>query len=151
MITSVKEEYIYYFGRKKFTLLRAMLFYYRVLHFRVAVLIRAMQKAHSVSKKQSLKKKLKLKYGVDIGLDSKIGVHLWVEHYSGLVIGNGVVVGDSCKLYQGVTLGQRHNEYPVIGDRVVIYPNAVVLGGIKVGDDSRVQAAPIHREYSFPL
>ena len=143
LITTVKEEFIHHFGNKNFTLLRAIICYYRVLNFRVAVLICAMQKTDDLRKKQKIKKKLKLKYCVDIGLDSKVGVHPWVEHYNGLVIGNGVVIGDYCTLYQGITIGQRHNKYPIIGDRVIVYPNAVILGGITVGNDAVVLAGSV--------
>lgn len=139
----MKEEFTYHYGKKNLPLLRALLCYYRVLNFRVVVLMCTMQKTDNKWIKEKIRKKLKLKYGVDIGLNSKIGLHPWVEHYTGLVIGDGVIIGDNCKLYQGVTLGQRNAEYPSVGNNVTIYPNAVILGGIKLNDNSIVLAGSV--------
>ena len=70
-----------------------------------------------------------------------------IDHGTGVVIGETAVIGDDVKLYQGVTLGALSvaksaagtKRHPTIGDRVVIYANATVLGGdTVVGDDSVV-------------
>ena len=143
MLSIIKEEYLYRYGNKNFLLLRSLICYYRVLHFRVAVLICAMQKTENLWEKRRIKKKLKLKYNVDIGINSKVGAHPRIEHYSGLVIGNGVIIGDYCTIYQGVTLGQRHDKYPTIGNRVTIYPNAIILGEITVEDNVSVLAGSV--------
>lgn len=143
MLSVIKEEFVYHYGNKKFTLLRSILCYYRVLNFRVTVLICYMQKTQRLHEKKRVKKKLKLKYGVDIGLNTKIGLHPWVEHYFGLVLGDGVVIGDQCTFYQGVTLGQRNRKYPTVRNNVVIYPNAVILGDVEIGDSAIILAGSI--------
>lgn len=83
--------------------------------------------------------------GIDIHPGAQIGRSFCIDHGTGVVIGETTVIGDQVKVYQGVTLGalsveksmaqtQRH---PTIGDRVVIYANATILGGDTViGHDS---------------
>jgi serine O-acetyltransferase len=83
--------------------------------------------------------------GIDIHPAARIGHRCCIDHGTGLVIGETAVLGDDGKLYQGVTLGglsvrkgdasvKRH---PTIGDRVVIYAGATILGGdTVVGHDS---------------
>ncbi len=77
------------------------------------------------------------KTGIDIHPGSQIGRYLYIDHGTGLVIGETCVIGDHVKLYQGVTLGalsveknmidtQRH---PIIEDHVIIYAGATILGG----------------------
>jgi serine O-acetyltransferase len=83
--------------------------------------------------------------GIDVHPAARIGARFFVDHGTGVVIGATAVVGDDVKLYQGVTLGglsvrkadadvKRH---PTLGDRVVVYAGATVLGGdTEVGHDS---------------
>ncbi|MDR2282448.1 MAG: serine O-acetyltransferase [Sphingobacterium sp.] len=85
------------------------------------------------------------KTGIDIHPGAQIGPYLYIDHGTGLVIGETCIIGSHVKLYQGVTLGalsveksfanvQRH---PIIGDHVIIYAGATILGGeTKVGDHS---------------
>ena len=83
--------------------------------------------------------------GVDIHPAATIGRRLCIDHATGIVIGETTVIGDDVKLYQGVTLGALSvskdkagtKRHPTIGDRVVIYANATVLGGdTTIGADS---------------
>ena len=83
--------------------------------------------------------------GIDIHPGATIGRACCIDHGTGLVIGETAVIGDNVKLYQGVTLGALSvtkegagsKRHPTIGDRVVIYANATVLGGdTVVGHDS---------------
>lgn len=83
--------------------------------------------------------------GVDIHPGARIGHRCCVDHGTGLVIGETAELGDDVKLYQGVTLGglsvrkedARTKRHPTIGDRVVIYAGATILGGdTVVGHDS---------------
>jgi serine O-acetyltransferase len=85
--------------------------------------------------------------GVDIHPGASIGARFCIDHGTGVVVGETAVIGDDVKLYQGVTLGALSvaksaagtKRHPTIGDRVVIYANATVLGGdTVVGDDSVV-------------
>jgi serine O-acetyltransferase len=80
--------------------------------------------------------------GIDIHPGAKIGNYFFIDHGTGVVIGETSVIGDWVKLYQGVTLGalsfatdtegnlvRGTKRHPTIEDRVVIYANATVLGG----------------------
>jgi serine O-acetyltransferase len=79
--------------------------------------------------------------GVDIHPGATIGTGLFIDHATGVVIGETAEVGDDVTIYHGVTLGGTGSEtgkrHPTIGDRVIIGAGAKVLGAIKVGDDSR--------------
>jgi serine O-acetyltransferase len=82
--------------------------------------------------------------GVDIHPGAVIGPRLFIDHATGVVIGETCVIGEDVTLYQGVTLGgtslERSRRHPTIGDRVVIGAGAKVLGPITVGADSRIGA-----------
>ena len=88
------------------------------------------------------------KTGIDIHAGATIGEYFFIDHGTGIVIGETTVIGDHVKLYQGVTLGARSFEldengnpvkkikrHPNIGNHVVIYANATILGGdTTIGD-----------------
>lgn len=85
--------------------------------------------------------------GIEIHPGAKIGKRLFIDHGTGVVIGETAEVGDDVLLYQGVTLGGTGNvrgkRHPTIGDRVVIGTGAAVLGNIKLGDDVKVGAGSV--------
>ncbi|NLB38773.1 MAG: serine acetyltransferase [Clostridiales bacterium] len=88
--------------------------------------------------------------GIDIHPGATIGERFCIDHGTGTVIGETARIGNNVKLYQGVTLGAKSfaldeqgnpikgiKRHPDIGDRVVVYANAVILGGDTViGSDS---------------
>lgn len=83
--------------------------------------------------------------GVDIHPGATIGHGFCIDHGTGVVVGETAIIGNRVKLYQGVTLGALsvvkelagRKRHPTIGDRVVIYANATVLGGAtRIGHDS---------------
>lgn len=82
--------------------------------------------------------------GVEIHPGATLGKGLFIDHATGVVIGETAEVGDDVTIYHGVTLGGSGRDtgkrHPTIGDRVVIGAGAKVLGAIKVGDDSRIGA-----------
>ena len=82
--------------------------------------------------------------GVDIHPGAILGTGLFIDHATGVVIGETAEVGDGVTIYHGVTLGgtgaETGKRHPTIGDRVIIGAGAKVLGAIKVGDDSRIGA-----------
>ncbi len=143
MIESLINEYINIYGKRKFLILRAFKCYFEVPKFRVVVLIRYAQKLNNLPIKKRVLKKLKLKYSVDVGINTRIGDGFWVEHYTGMVIGDGVKIGENCTVYQGVTLGQRKGKYPEVLNNVTIYPNTIILGDIIVGNNAQVLAGSI--------
>ena len=82
--------------------------------------------------------------GVEIHPGAILGSGLFIDHSTGVVIGETAEVGDDVTIYHGVTLGGSGNDtgkrHPTIGDRVIIGAGAKVLGAIKIGDDSRIGA-----------
>jgi serine O-acetyltransferase len=80
--------------------------------------------------------------GIDIHPGASIGSHFFIDHGTGVVIGETCVIGDRVKLYHGVTLGARSfqkdeqgaiikglRRHPHVEDDVTIYPNGIILGG----------------------
>lgn len=98
--------------------------------------------------------------GIDIHPGATIGTHFFIDHGTGVVIGETCVIGNHVKLYHGVTLGARNfpkdaqgrvvkgnKRHPNVEDGVVIYPNATVLGGrTTIGTLSTVGANVFLRE-----
>jgi len=82
--------------------------------------------------------------GVDIHPGAVLGGGLFIDHATGVVIGETAEVGEDVTLYQGVTLGGTGRDtgkrHPTIGDRVTIGAGAKVLGPIKIGADTRIGA-----------
>jgi len=87
--------------------------------------------------------------GIDIHPGATIGRYFFIDHGTGVVIGETTTIGEHVKLYQHVTLGAKSfaltedgtpvkgiKRHPDIGDRVIIYAGATILGGdTKIGDD----------------
>lgn len=82
--------------------------------------------------------------GVEIHPGATLGSGLFIDHATGVVIGETAEVGDDVTIYHGVTLGGSGRDtgkrHPTIGDRVIIGAGAKVLGAIKIGEDSRIGA-----------
>lgn len=87
--------------------------------------------------------------GIDIHPGATIGDYFSIDHGTGIVIGETCIIGNNVKLYQGVTLGAKSFpvddngnpikgilRHPIIGNNVVIYSNATVLGRVTVGDNA---------------
>ena len=83
--------------------------------------------------------------GCHFHLDSEIAPGLCLPHPVAVVIGTGVRVGPNVTIYQSVTIGKlaKSEEYPVIGRDVVIYPGAIIIGAINVGDRAVIGAGSI--------
>ncbi len=85
--------------------------------------------------------------GIEIHPGATIGRCLFIDHGSGVVIGETAIVGDYVVLYQGVTLGgtgkEKGKRHPTIGNHALIATGAKVLGSLTVGDYARVGAGSI--------
>lgn len=85
--------------------------------------------------------------GVEIHPGAVLGRRVFIDHGSGVVIGETARVGDGCILYQGVTLGgtslERRRRHPTLGANVVVGTHAAVLGDITVGDGARVGSGSV--------
>ncbi len=86
----------------------------------------------------------KLLTGIEIHPAAQIGQRLFIDHGSGVVIGETAIIGDDVTLYHGVTLGgtslQGGKRHPTLGDRVIVGAGAKILGPIRVGDGARIGA-----------
>lgn len=82
--------------------------------------------------------------GVSIDVGAQIGRRLAIDHSGGIVIHGDAVIGDDCRIRQGVTIGNRRPDdplaAPVIGNRVDIGAGAKILGAVRIGDDVRIGA-----------
>ena len=90
--------------------------------------------------------------GIDIHPGARIGRSFFIDHGTGVVVGETTDIGDNVKLYQGVTLGalsfakdergrliRGHKRHPTVGRNVTVYANAIVLGGeTELGDGAIV-------------
>lgn len=89
--------------------------------------------------------------GIDIHPAATIGHHFAIDHGTGVVVGATAIIGNHVKLYQGVTLGARSFDlddngnpvkglprHPIIGDNVIVYSNATILGQVHVGNGAVV-------------
>ncbi len=86
--------------------------------------------------------------GIDIHPGAEIGCHFFIDHGTGVVIGETTIIGDRVKMYHGVTLGAFSNRkgredagrkrHPTIENEVTIYPNATILGGDTVVGEGSV-------------
>ncbi len=89
--------------------------------------------------------------GIDIHPGAQIGSYFTIDHGTGVVIGSTSILGKNVKLYQGVTLGAKSfpmdaegkpikgiPRHPILGDNVIIYSNATILGRITVGEGATI-------------
>ena len=87
------------------------------------------------------------KTGIEIHPAAKIGHRFFIDHGTGVVIGETAEIGDDVTLYQGVTLGGTGKDtgkrHPTIGNGVLIGAGAKVLGPFKVGDNSNIAAGAV--------
>ncbi|MBR4439746.1 MAG: serine acetyltransferase [Clostridia bacterium] len=101
--------------------------------------------------------------GIDIHPGATIGEYFFIDHGTGVVIGETTVIGDHVKLYHGVTLGAKSFEvnpdgslvkgvkrHPNIGSRVVIYAGATILGGDTTIGDGCVIGGNVWLTHSVP-
>ena len=103
------------------------------------------------------------KTGIDIHPGATVGEYFFIDHGTGIVVGETTTIGNHVKLYQGVTLGARSFEldengnpvkkikrHPDIGNHVVIYANATILGGDTVIGDGCVIGGNTWLTHSVP-
>jgi serine O-acetyltransferase len=89
--------------------------------------------------------------GIDIHPGATIGSGFFIDHGTGVVIGETAIIGDNVRIYQAVTLGARHfptddegnlikgdARHPIVEDDVVIYAGATILGRITIGQGSTI-------------
>ncbi len=86
-------------------------------------------------------------FAVDIHPAAKIGAGIFIDHATGIVIGETTVIGDNVSILHGVTLGgsgkETGNRHPKIGDGVLLSAGCAILGNISVGDGAKVAACSV--------
>ena len=87
------------------------------------------------------------KTNIEIHPGAQIGRRFFIDHGTGVVIGETTIIGDDCILYQGVTLGGTGKDtgkrHPTLGNNVLVGAGAKVLGPLTIGDNSNVAAGSI--------
>ncbi len=85
--------------------------------------------------------------GIEIHPGATIGRRLFIDHGTGVVIGETTIIGDDCTLYQGVTLGGTGKDtgkrHPTLGNHVMVGAGAKVLGPIEIHDNARIAAGAV--------
>ncbi len=87
------------------------------------------------------------KTNIEIHPGATIGRRLFIDHGTGVVIGETTIIGDDCTIYQGVTLGgtgkDKGKRHPTLGNNVMVGAGAKVLGPITIGNDVRIAAGAV--------
>lgn len=87
------------------------------------------------------------KTGIEIHPAAQIGKKLFIDHGTGVVVGETTIIGDNVTIYQGATLGGTGKEtgkrHPTIGNNVMIGSGSKVLGPVVVGDNSKIAAGAV--------
>ena len=94
-----------------------------------------------------LSQKAVRKTGIEIHPGAQIGKGLFIDHGSGVIIGETTIIGDNCTLYQGVTLGgtgkEQGKRHPTLGNNVMVSAGAKVLGSFTIGDNCKIGAGSV--------
>ena len=87
---------------------------------------------------------VRVRFSIDIHPGCKIGKRLFIDHGTGVVIGETSIIGDDCTIYQGVSLGgtgkERGKRHPTLGNNVMVGAGAKILGNITIGDNAKIGA-----------
>lgn len=115
--------------------------------------LRFYRASHRMYEKRHFKTARALNYisrmitGADIHPGATIGNGFFIDHATGVVIGETSEIGDNVSVYQGVTLGgvstEKKKRHPTIGNNVVIGAGATILGPVVIGDNVRVGAGSV--------
>ena len=85
--------------------------------------------------------------GIEIHPGATIGRRFFIDHGMGVVIGETTEIGDDVLIYKGVVLGgtslEKKKRHPTIGNSVVIGSNAIIMGAINIGSNSRIGAGSV--------
>lgn len=94
-----------------------------------------------------LSQKTVRKTGIEIHPGATIGKGLFIDHGSGVIIGETTIIGDNVTLYQGVTLGgtgkEKGKRHPTLEDNVMVSAGAKILGSFTIGENSKIGAGSV--------
>ena len=113
-----------------------VLIYYKIAHFFY------IRKHYLIAR--FLSERAKRKTGIEIHPGATIGKNLFIDHGTGIVIGETTIIKDNVTIYHGVTLGGRGKDkgkrHPTIGNNVIIRCGAKILGNINIDDNVKIGA-----------
>ena len=113
-----------------------VLIYYKIAHFFY------IRKYYFIAR--FLSERAKRKTGIEIHPGATIGKNLFIDHGTGIVIGETTIIKDNVTIYHGVTLGGRGKDkgkrHPTIGNNVIIGCGAKILGNINIDDNVKIGA-----------
>ena len=113
-----------------------VLIYYKIAHFFY------IRKYYFIAR--FLSERAKRKIGIEIHPSATIDKNLFIDHGTGIVIGETTIIKDNVTIYHGVTLGGRGKDkgkrHPTIGNNVIIGCGAKILGNINIGDNVKIGA-----------
>ncbi len=128
-------------ARSTFEILLTYSGLHAVLMYRVA---HQLHKNKYYTAARALSQLAKFLTGIEIHPGATIGKGLFIDHGTGVVIGETAEIGDNCILYQGVTLGGtgkgKGKRHPTLGNNVMVGCGAKVLGPFKIGDNVKIAA-----------
>ncbi len=98
-------------------------------------------------KARKISQKAVRKTGIEIHPGAKIGKNFFIDHGTGVIIGETAEIGDNVLIYQGVTLGgtgkEKGKRHPTIGNNVMISAGAKVLGSFRIGNNVKIGAGSV--------
>ena len=128
-------------ARSTFEILLTYSGLHAVLMYRIA---HQLHKNKYYTTARALSQLAKFLTGIEIHPGATIGKGLFIDHGTGVVIGETAEIGDNCILYQGVTLGGtgkgKGKRHPTLGNNVMVGCGAKVLGPFKIGDNVKIAA-----------
>ncbi len=85
--------------------------------------------------------------GIEIHPGARIGECLFIDHGTGVVIGETTIIGNNCVMYQGCTLGgtgkEKGKRHPTLGNNIMVGAGAKVLGSVTIGDGAKIAAGAV--------
>ncbi len=115
-----------------------------ILHYRIAH--KLYLKKHYVLARWISQRAVR-KTGIEIHPGAVIGEGLFIDHGSGVIIGETTIIGNNVTLFQGVTLGgtgkEKGKRHPTLEDNVLVSAGAKVLGSFTIGENSKIGAGSV--------
>ncbi len=148
LIKELKENFAFYKERDP-----AVRTYWDVLLYPCFRVMRAYRKAHKLwesgkyFRARCISARAARKTGIEIHPGAQIGENFFIDHGTGVVIGETAVIGNNVTLYQGVTLGgngkEKGKRHPTLKDGVMVSAGAKLLGSFTVGENSKIGAGSV--------
>ena len=83
---------------------------------------------------------LRGKYNLILSKNAEISKDVRFPHPHNIIVGGTTKIGENCVLYHDVTLGQNRGDYPIIGNGVIVYAGAKIIGNVTIGDNAIIGA-----------